>query len=68
MPKSKTEQLAELVRAGSRRIAADSFHVSRWVPSRQEWVTDASWRSDVVRRVAYRLHAAGLKAKAGSTS
>ncbi len=61
---NKTEELLARVAAGTHRID-DYGNVTRWVASRQEWVTCESYRRDVVKRALIALHSFRALVKAG---
>ena len=52
---TKRQQLLQLVKAGELKIDSNNY-VHRFVKTRNEWVSDQSWRSDVVKDVAFSLY------------
>jgi hypothetical protein len=61
---TKTQELLARVASGTHRID-DCGNVTRWVASRQEWVTCESYRRDVVMRARIALHSFRALVKAG---
>ena len=61
---NKTDELLARIAAGTHRIDAYG-NVTRWVASRQEWVTCESYRRDVVMRARIALDSFRALVKAG---
>ena len=59
---TKRQQLLQLVKAGELKIDANNY-VHRFVKTRNEWVSDQSWRSDVVKDLAFSLYSANKTKK-----
>ena len=58
---TKAQQLILLVKSGDRKIDQNNY-VHRFVKIRNEWVSDQSWRADVVRRAAFGLYSEAKQA------
>ena len=59
---NKTQDLLSKIKAGTHRVDQYGF-VSRWVESRNEWVSTTAFRKDVVLRVRAALIRANTAAQ-----